>query len=211
FIGPFLLQIIVGIGTGVFIGAIVFKAMRTWYSESLSPVAVISAALLAYITAENLGGNGVLAVAVLGLLFGNTYVKQKGTLQEFSNITAYSLQILVFIIIGISISLSQDLLFWFASFAILATVLLSRFAVLYISNKEFKLRERIFMTLNLPKGIAVAVVAFTLSLQALEGFTLILNLMIIIMVYTLIISSITDRFGKFFLRFEIQPDEKKKS
>ncbi|MBR9703442.1 hypothetical protein GOV10_05355, partial [Candidatus Woesearchaeota archaeon] len=80
FIGPFLLQIIVGIGTGVLIGAIVFKAMRRWYSESLSPVAVISAALLAYITAENLGGNGVLAVAVLGLLFGNTYVKQKGTL-----------------------------------------------------------------------------------------------------------------------------------
>lgn len=210
FIGPFLLQIIVGIGTGVLIGAIVFKAMRKWYSESLSPVAVISAALLSYIMSENLGGNGVLAVAVLGLLFGNTYVKQKGTLQEFSNITAYSLQILVFIIIGIFIKLPTDPWFWYASFAVLGSVLISRFCALHITNQEYKLREKIFMTLNLPKGIAVAVVAFTLLLLNLEGFEPILNLMIIIMVYTLIISSITDRFGKYFLRFEIQAPEKKK-
>ena len=38
---PFLAQIVVGIGSGVFIGLIIFKLMRKKYSEQLSPVALI--------------------------------------------------------------------------------------------------------------------------------------------------------------------------
>ncbi len=58
---PLLQQFVVGIGSGVLIGLIMFKFMRKRYSVVLSPLAVITSALLAYIIAENLDGNGVLA------------------------------------------------------------------------------------------------------------------------------------------------------
>ena len=82
---PFIAQIVVGIGAGVFMGIIVFKLMRKHYSEQLSPVALITAALLTYIIAENLEGSGVLAVVALGLFFSNVTVKQKAILKEFSS------------------------------------------------------------------------------------------------------------------------------
>ena len=65
-----------------------FKAMKRTYSEVLSPVATITAALLSYILAENLGGNGVLAVTTLGVFFGTITVKKKVHLQEFSSMFA---------------------------------------------------------------------------------------------------------------------------
>ena len=49
------------------------------YSEILSPVTLIASTILTYILAEELGGNGVLAVTTLGLFFGNVYIKRKLT------------------------------------------------------------------------------------------------------------------------------------
>ena len=91
---PFITQFVVGIGAGVLIGLIISKVMKKAYSETLSPLALVTAALLTYILAENLGGNGVLAVTVMGLLFGNFYVKQKEQLYSFSTIFENSLLIL---------------------------------------------------------------------------------------------------------------------
>lgn len=203
FLSPLLMQIIVGIGSGVLVGVIVFKIMKRWYSESLSPLAVISSTLLAYILAENLGGNGVLSVAVLGLLFGNTYMQKKGSLLEFSTITAYSLQILVFVFIGTIVTFPTELNFWLASIAILAASLLARFAVIS-AILDYKLREKVFMALNMPKGIAVAVVALTLALSQIENFEPIINLTIVILVYSLILSSVTTHFSKYFLKQKIE-------
>ena len=76
-IAPFLQQFVVGIGAGVLVGLIMFKFMKKEYSKVLSPLAMVTAALLTYIIAENLKGNGVLAVTAMGLLFGNIYLKQK--------------------------------------------------------------------------------------------------------------------------------------
>lgn len=203
FLSPLLMQIIVGIGSGVLVGVIVFKIMRRWYSESISPLAVISSTLLAYILAENLGGNGVLSVAVLGLLFGNTYMQKKGSLLEFSTITAYSLQILVFVFIGTLVQFPTDLTFWLASLVILIVTLLARFAVMSVLL-DYKLREKVFMALNMPKGIAVAVVALTLALSGIENFEPIINLTIVLLVYSLILSSITTHYSKYFLKQKIE-------
>lgn len=202
FITPFFQQIIVGIGTGVLIGIIVLKAMRKWYSESLSPVALLGAALISYILAENIGGNGVLAVAVLGLVFGNSYVRQKGTLQEFSSIVGFALQIMVFVLLGTMVQLPKSLTFWLASLTILLGTLVCRYvAINIIVKNEYSKKERLFMTLNIPKGIALAVVALTFAVT--QELTLIVNFMIVLTIYSLIISSLIDRSGKYFLKFDI--------
>ena len=88
FLKDFILRFVAGIGAGFLVGIIIFKVMKKAYSEILSPLAVITAALLTYILAENLGGNGVLAITTMGLFFGNVYVKQKIQLMEFSTFFA---------------------------------------------------------------------------------------------------------------------------
>lgn len=208
--GPFLLQIIVGVGTGVLMGLIVFRIMKKVYSQQFSPVAIITAALLSYIMAENLGGNGVLAVATLGLLFGNSYVKEKESLQEFNSSLNSSLIILVFVLIGLVVASKFTLGFLLKSLFLFLVLVLTRLtAIAWGTRKEdFDTKEKIFMAFSMPKGIAVAVVTFTLSLMPLSGeqaamMQTILQLVIMSMIYSLIFSSVIDRFSYSFIRIKL--------
>ena len=207
---PFLKLIIVGIGTGVIIGLIVFRSMRKVYSQTYSPIALITAALLAYSAAENLEGSGVLAVATLGLFFGTMYVKEKESLQEFSSMLGETLVILVFVLVGMLIEISWSPLFMLKAFLLFLLLILTRSAAIFISlrNDHFSIKEKIFMALSMPKGIAVAVVVFSLSVFPLPEvyqplMNTVLQLAILIMIYSLICSSVIDRFSKFFIRVRL--------
>ena len=205
---PFLQQFVVGIGAGILVGIIMLKFMKREYSHILSPLVMITAALMTYILAENLKGNGVLAVTAMGLLFGNVYVKQKFHLQEFSSIFSNSLEILVFILIGLIIKVPLSWGFFFLSFFLFVTYIMVRFIAIELSLKNLKLttKEKFFMALNAQKGIAVAVVAFTLSTLNIPGIELILNLIIAFMLYSIIISTVTIKLSGFFI--EEKPTKK---
>lgn len=193
---PFIAQIVVGIGAGVFMGIIVFKLMRKHYSEQLSPVALITAALLTYIIAENLEGSGVLAVVALGLFFSNITVKQKEVLKGFSSMFSNSLEILVFILIGFMVNIPVSISFFIKSFILFILYLGIRFlAVQATFGKSYSLSEKIFMSLNVSKGIAVAVVAFTLMTKNIPGIDHILQLILIFMVYSIATATIAERFA----------------
>ena len=199
---PFLQQFVVGIGSGVLIGLIMFKFMRKQYSIVLSPLAVITSALLAYTIAENLDGNGVLAVTSMGLLFGHVYVRQKFQLQEFALIFSNSLEILVFVLIGIMVAIPFSLDFFMKSVFLFVLYLLIRFFSIMFSVRgmDFTLKEKIFMSFNVQKGIAVAVVVFSLATFNISGMDIILNLVLAFMLYSIILSSFIFRLAKFFVR-----------
>ena len=201
-IGPLLQQFIVGVGTGVLIGLIMFKFMKKQYSIILSPLAVITSALLAYTIAENLQGNGVLAVTTMGILFGNVYVKQKFQLQEFSSVFSNALEILVFVLIGLIVVIPISLDFFIRSIVLFTLYLLIRFLAITVSlrSMNFNLKEQMFMALNAQKGIAVAVVVFSLANFDIVGMQNILNLVLAFMLYSIILSSIVLRFSKFFVK-----------
>ena len=200
-IGPFLQQFVVGIGAGVLVALIMFKFMKKGYSKVLSPLAMITAALLAYTIAENLKGNGVLAVTAMGLLFGNIYLKQKIQLEEFSLVFSNSLEILVFILIGLVIKIPISIDFFIKSLGLFLIYLIIRFFAVAISLRKlkFNLKERIFMTLNAQKGIAVVVVAFSLANLGIGGIKVILNLTLAFILYSIILSTIVIRFSNFFV------------
>ena len=199
---PFLLQIFTGAGVGLIISIIVFKVMRRYYSENLSPLAVISTALLSYILAENLGGNGVLSVTVAGLMFANFTIKQKVALMSFSKLFSAILEILVFIFVGLLIRLPSDYIFWFKSIILFFIYLVIRYIAVYLSLRgETNLKERLFMTFNMPKGIAVAVVT-----ALLINFNLpktILDLTFIFMLYSILSSTIIMHFSKYFVKVKV--------
>ncbi len=204
---PVLQQVIVGIGTGILVGIIVFRLMRKHYSKQLSPVVVIATTILSYVLAENLSGNGVVSVATLGLLFGNSYVKRKGQLVEFSGILSTSLEILVFLLIGMLVLIDFNALFVFKSLLLFLLAVCARFLATMVTlrNDGFTWREQLFITLHAPKGIAVAVVTFAFAVLRPEMHDL-LTLMILFVVYSLLLGSVTDRFGKFFIKKEIIPE-----
>ena len=208
-IPAFFAQIIVGVGAGVVVGLIVFKTMQKVYSHQFSPVAIITATLLAYILAENLHGNGVLAVATLGLLFGNLYVKEKPQLQEFSYMLSNALEILVFVLLGLMIKIPFTFDFFLKSLFLFGLLILSRAAAVFVALKksEYSFKEKLFISLNMPKGIAVAVVAFTFSLYKDVQVEIILNLILAFVIYSLILSTVIERLSKRFIRIDIKPSK----
>ena len=219
-------QIITGLGTGVFFGIIVFRFMRKFYSDKLSPLTLITSSLLTYILAENLGGNGVLAVTVFGIFFGNVRVKKKLELKGFSTMLSKVLEILVFILIGFLLPINIGLPFIIRSLLLFAIMIILRFATLEIIylHGDLNLKERIFMSLNCSKGIAVAVVAFILSNYVLNlpvivegvktinqvplityaGGKIILDLMILFLLYSIILSSLMAKFSQYFIRLKVE-------
>ena len=211
-IAPFFQQIITGIGAGVLVGLVIFKIMRKTYSETLSPLAIITAALLSYILAENLGGNGVLAVTSAGLFFGNIYVKQKVKLEEFSMLFSTFLEILVFVLVGLLISVPLTINFFLKSGSLFLIYLFIRFIAVQVSFRkaDYNLKEKIFISLNAPKGIAVAVVVATLfiysvpgTLTFIDGIKTLLDLSLIFMIYSILVSSIIIKLSKFFVRAQV--------
>jgi len=62
------------------------------------------------------------------------------------------------------------------------------------------LKEKIFMSLNAQKGIAVAVVVFSLAHLGIEGIGIVLNLSLAFMLYSIVLSSVVLRIAKFFIK-----------
>ncbi len=205
-IGPFIQQFVTGIGAGIVIGLIIFNIMRKKYSETLSPLAIITSALLTYILAENLGGNGVLAVMTMGLFFGNVYVTHKVELKEIASFFANSLEILVFILIGLIIKIPFNYWFILKSLILFALYLVIRYIAISLSLRKlnYSFKEKLFMTFNVQKGIAVAVVAFTLTTLHIAGIQTILHLILLFMLYSIILSTIIVKFSKYFVKVEVK-------
>ena len=194
---PVLQQFVTGVGAGLVIAVIVFRIMKREYSEELSPIAIIATALFTYVLAENLGGNGVLAVTTLGVFFGNFKLKEKLHLITFGSTISNALKILVFILVGylIRFPLTED--FMIKSLSLFIIYLLVRYIAVKISFRNgFSRGEQLFMTLNTSKGIAVAIVVLALNNLGISGIETILNFSLAFIIYSIIVATIATVFSK---------------
>ena len=188
-------QLIVGIGAGVVVGLVLFKALRRYYAKDLSSVAVVAGALISYLAAENLGGSGVLAVATLGIIFGNVTIKNKEELNNFSFAFSSVLEILVFLLIGILVGGSMEFT-WslvLGSLLIFASIVAARLAATSIVFREdHSWPERLFITLSMPRGIAVAVLIFIFSspLYAHQIPSVLVHVLFLITLYSILVATI---------------------
>lgn len=105
----FFIQLIVGaaIGYGMaMIGVFVINRLRLEY-EGLYPVVTISLILLTYAIASVLGGSGILAVYMAGVLMGNRNFIHKNSLRYFHDGAAWLMQIVMFLTMGLLVFPSQ--------------------------------------------------------------------------------------------------------
>lgn len=196
----FVNQIIVGLGTGVLIGIVFLKTMKKFYDEEVSPLGIIAATLLAYVLAENLNGNGVISVAVLGFMFGHTYIARKEVLQKFNTMLGNSLEIIVYLLLGFIVSLSLPYTVYLKALVIFLLLILARCIGIWttLKNSTFNSKEKWFMTLNMPKGVAVAVMVFSLSLIESQPLADLNNLLVIVIIYSVLLSTVVNKYsGKF--------------
>ncbi len=210
-----LYQILFGIGIGIVVGMIAIKMMRKQYVEILSPLGIMTAALIGYVSSELIGGNGVLAVTVIGLMFGNLYLNHRNKMHEFSSIFANSLGIIVFFLLGFMIYIDINSAFLIKSLVLFLIYLLIRFVSVQFSfgSSSHTFKEKLFMVFNMQKGILVATVAFTLLTYSMSkeikfiqlmGAAEMLNLILVFTVYSIIISTIVTRYSKFFIKADVK-------
>lgn len=188
---PFLLNIIVGIGSGIFVGIILFKLIQHTYSHVYSPLAVIIAALLAYVLAENLNGSGVLAVITLGIFFGNVYVKERVKLLEPEGVLTKAFLILLFILTGVIVDIPYTLHFFATSALLFAAFVAIRFIGTSLTLRKHSWHEKLYMTLNAPKGITTIAVGFVLAVYDLPELAIVADLAVAFFLYSIILATIT--------------------
>lgn len=191
----FLQQVMTGVGTGLILGFVFFKIMRYWSQKILSPLAVIAAALISYTLAEFLNGNGVLSVTTLGFMFGFMILKEKESIREFSSIFTAFLKIVVFILLGLMIELNFNLVFLIKSLVLFGIYLGIRYLSVKFTfrKQDITFKEKLFMTLSAAKGVAVATVIFLLLSYDLPGLKGIVDLSLLFVLYSIIVSSISTK------------------
>ncbi|MBS3145750.1 cation:proton antiporter [Candidatus Woesearchaeota archaeon] len=198
----FIQNVATGIGLGLVLGFIIFRVMRRSYLEEISPLVVVATALLSYTLAEAIGGNGVLAVTTLGVVYGAMVIKQKENISKFVDIFTTFLKIVTFILIGLVIALPTSLTFFIKSLILFALYLLIRFAAIEIAflKTDLTRKEKVFMSLQVSKGVAVAVVTLILTSFAIEGMSLIINLSLLFILYSIVLTSLMSLVSGYFVK-----------
>ncbi len=202
----FSLRLVAGIGAGVLIGLIAFRLIRKIYHHPLSPPLLLASALLTYAVAESINGNGVVAVMTAALLFGNVYSLHKKALWEFSETFADIIEMLIFVLIGFVIRVPLTWQFLVFSFSMFLAYILVRFlsAQIALAGERYTTKEKLFVSLAVPKDIATAAVLFTLAIGAAGFFAPMLEIALAFMIYSLIFSTIAARFSKYFTKFGVE-------
>ncbi|MBI1968667.1 cation:proton antiporter, partial [Candidatus Woesearchaeota archaeon] len=173
---PLLLKLSIGIGVGVLAGLILFKVLRLVYSRVYAPLAVLIASLITYALSEVLGGNGVLGVMALGLLFGNLYIKQRGHLLEVESVFSRSVYILLFVLFGTLLSLPVSWQFFLVVVVLLFGYVLLRYVGVALSVRHLLRREKWYIALVGPNGVTAISITFVLVGLNIPGMEKIVEL-----------------------------------
>ncbi|MFH1444863.1 MAG: cation:proton antiporter [Nanoarchaeota archaeon] len=199
YISQFWEMIAAGAGTGLLVGvfiAIFLKRMERGYGALL----LFAVAIITYALSENIGGSGILAVAVCGLVAGKMLVKHKNEVGEFDDQISEMLRIAVFTMFGAQVTLwmpmkelAMILLFFLITVMIRPIFVMS---VLGKLRKELTRSDLILMNFVAPKGIAAAAMApiVVASIISLANLTVLadrlVNIIFVIIMLSILLSTI---------------------
>lgn len=184
-----------GIGAGVIVGLIMFNLLSKQSFDKIGTLVLGVGLLLAFIVAQKIGGNGFAAVATIGFIFGNIFVKQKHTIVKHENMIYSALEVLMFIIAGVVVSIPMSLRFFEFSFGLFLIYLVIRLVVSRIVLRKYDPAERLEIAFFVPKGLATVTVAFALLNFSFSGVVLLVQLLLAFFVYSLVFDTILDKLG----------------
>lgn len=191
-------QIGVALLLGLFVAYVFYKFINEFStSQELQALLIISLGILLFAMGELMGSNGSLAVAVYGL-FLRTLLKKKIP-ESYTSVIAHILYIIVFVLIGIEFMLPSPIL-WLKGVIVFIIYLSLRFMTIILFMKDLTFGQQLFMTLNVAKGIEVALIMFIIKLNfQIEGLSTVLSLGFMFFIISYILSTIVNHYHKYFL------------
>jgi len=141
----FIQQLVLGAALGFFLGKlgkIIINRVSLDF-EGLYPVLVIAIMFLVFSVTDTLGGNGFLAVYLAGLYLGNQDLIHKRTILRFFDGTAWLMQIVLFLTLGLLVYPSQILPVLGLGMAASAfLIIVARPVGVFLSLLPFKMKMR---------------------------------------------------------------------
>ncbi len=184
-----------GIGAGLIIALLLFKLTNTSYFENMSSFIIAAGLLFAYVLAQQIDGNGFVAVATMGVIFGNVFLRNKKLIRKHEDAAYHAIELFVFILMGVLIGLPAKIGFYRLSIILFLAYLLLRFVAASIMLKNYTVDERIEAAFFVPKGVITVVLAFALLNYTFAGIILMTQLLLAFFVYSLILDTVLDKVG----------------
>lgn len=184
-----------GFGIGVIVSLLLFKMLYSIKVDKTISIVYVLAVLLAYILAERIDGNGLVAVATLGLIYANVFLKQKATMESHLHKLYSMFELFLFTIVGLVVGIPVSFFFFRMSLGLFVVYLIVRFISAQLTLRNCDFEEKMEIALFVPKGLATITIAFALLNYTFIGNVLLVQLLISFFVYSLIFDTILDKIG----------------
>jgi len=136
------------LGIGIIMGVLGVRYVKKTHKHV--SLVLLCMALLTFLLAERIGGNGLLSVMAFGFFFGNVYLKRTYQLESFSPLLSQLLEIIVFVMLGMMIPL-PSIKEVATALALFLLFTLLRYAVVSFYHK-LPIKEKWYFALHAPKG-----------------------------------------------------------
>jgi cell volume regulation protein A len=199
----FVLMMVAGVGTGIILG-LGFSKLVKKMAEDYTVLLMIAIALLTYAASEYVGGSGILAVAVCGLIVGDMGFQEKDDVKKFDDHFSEMLRIAVFTFLGAQVTLTFGLYDLVPILLFLIAIVLVRPVFVNIilgkNRKNYTKQEKFVMSFVAPRGIdaaAMAPVVASALIAANYGSAAvsIMNMVVVVIILTVIFSTFTAKFA----------------
>ncbi|MCX7983724.1 MAG: potassium/proton antiporter [Bacteroidetes bacterium] len=147
----FVLQMCIGIVVGIVFGRLVVTLVNSirFSYEGFYPVSVFAAAVGIYASSSLVGGNGILAVYLAGIVIGNSEIVHKKSLLRFFDGLAWLSQITMFLVLGFLVTPKEVFSHAQGGFIVSAVLIfLARPLGVFLSlvPSRFNIREKFFLS-----------------------------------------------------------------
>ena len=199
----FILMMVAGVGTGIILG-LGFSKLVKRMAQDYTVLLMLSIALLTYAASEYVGGSGILAVAVCGLIVGDMGFQEKDDVKRFDDHFSEMLRIAVFTFLGAQVTLAFGLgdiipivLFFIAivlSRPIFVNIILGK------ERKNYTKQERFVMGFVAPRGIDAAAMAPIVAAALIAAdygaaANSIMNMVVVVIIMTVLFSTGMAKFA----------------